>query len=647
MFIRKGAPTIIAIAAAVLLGFGAACGTKAAPKPLPPVTGVVVHESEAVPAPPSVPAPMAAPLRRRAVALPTPPDLDLAALTEALRGLPAGTASQRVSRALVPPKVGQSESFFVVDMDDRKVRTVAATLRQVSHNAYWYVEDGVSVRDEDIAQAVAAFEEQVLPRVAAIFGPKTGPPLLERLTVLHARLQGAAGYFSGNDLFTKAVHEYSNERPMLYMNTRAFRVGSPLYQAVLAHELQHAFHNDADPGEDTWVNEGLSELAAETAGFTAELVGEYADRPLTPLTEWPMEPRQSAPHYGAANLFMRYLFEHYGGVERVRSLVQQPGDSIAGIDADLRGNGYDTTFAQVFRDWLAANLLGQQGRGRYQYLDPPPRPAVQRTLRPGMNVEGELPQFGAEHLRVSADSGNAVLRFRGAATTSLLPIKPASGDHCWWGNRGDAIQPSMTRALDLRSVTNATLRFNAWFDLEEDWDFAYVLVSTDGGRRWDLVRGRHASATNPVGNSLGPGFTGKSGGWVQETIDLSPYAGRVVLLRFQYVTDEAINGHGLCLDDFTVPELGWADDAESDGGWQSDGFWRTDLVLPQEYAVQVVEFLRDGRAVVREVALDLANTGAIMLEGFGTRLREAVVIVSPMTAPTRVPAKYVLSVEPA
>lgn len=625
-----------AVAAAALLAVSTACGSRAT-QPLPPVAGTAPAQT----AVPSAPATSSRPLSSRPIViLPTPPDLDLPALTEALRGLPAGTASQRMSRVAAPPQVGQSEPFFVVDMDDRNVRTIAATLRHVSQNAYWYVEDGVSVRDEDVSQAAAAFEERVLPAVAGAFGPRSGPPLVERLTVLHARLQGAAGYFSGNDLYTRAVHEYSNERPMLYMNTRAFRVGSREYQAVLAHELQHAFHNDTDAGEETWVNEGLSELASEVAGFTTELAGEFAQRPATPLTEWPTEPRQSAPHYGAANLFMRYLVEHYGGLKHARDLVEQPGDSIAGVDAFLKASGQQATFAQVFKDWLVANLLGQQGAGRYQYANPPRRPAILRTLRPGASADGEISQFGAEYLRVSASAGDVVLRFKGAESASLLPTRPASLEHCWWGNRGDAIQPSMTRSLDLRGLATASLQFKAWFDLEEDWDYAYVLVSTDGGRRWDILWGKHATEGNPVGNSFGPGFTGKSGGWVQETVDLAPYAGREVLLRFQHLTDDAVNSHGLCLDDFAVPELGWADDAESDGGWESDGFLRTDLVLPQDFAVQVVELQRDGQAVVREMSLDAANVGTLRLEGFGTRLQEAVVIVSPMTAPTRVPAKY-------
>ena len=53
-----------------------------------------------------------------------------------------------------------------------------------------------------------------------------------------------------------------------------------------------------------------------------------------------------------------------------------------------------------------------------------------------------------------------------------------------------------------------------------------------------------------------------------DDVDLTPYAGSEVLVRFEYVTDDAVNGRGLCLDDFAIDEIGWADDAESDGGWE-------------------------------------------------------------------------------
>ena len=53
---------------------------------------------------------------------------------------------------------------------------------------------------------------------------------------------------------------------------------------------------------------------------------------------------------------------------------------------------------------------------------------------------------------------------------------------------------------------------------------------------------------NPSGNSFGSAYTGSSDDdgdgepdWVTERFDLSVYAGEEIWLRFEYVTDDAVN----------------------------------------------------------------------------------------------------------
>ena len=84
---------------------------------------------------------------------------------------------------------------------------------------------------------------------------------------------------------------------------------------------------------------------------------------------------------------------------------------------------------------------------------------------------------------------------------------------------------------------------------------------------------------NPVGNNFGHGYTGKSDDWVEESIDLTAYAGRKVLVRFEYVTDDAVYVDGILIDDLAIRELGFADDVEQEQGWRAEGFVRTDLVF--------------------------------------------------------------------
>ena len=52
----------------------------------------------------------------------------------------------------------------------------------------------------------------------------------------------------------------------------------------------------------------------------------------------------------------------------------------------------------------------------------------------------------------------------------------------WWSNRYDNMDSTLTRSFDLTQVKgkHATLQFATWFDLEHDYDYAFVEVSTDG-----------------------------------------------------------------------------------------------------------------------------------------------------------------------
>ncbi len=80
------------------------------------------------------------------------------------------------------------------------------------------------------------------------------------------------------------------------------------------------------------------------------------------------------------------------------------------------------------------------------------------------------------------------------------------------------------------------LRFRARWDIEDGYDFADVQVSTDGGATYtDLGR-----------------YTGDSGGWRDEIVDLSAYAGRDVVIALRYRTDELVDLPGVSIDDVAL-----------------------------------------------------------------------------------------------
>jgi hypothetical protein len=310
-------------------------------------------------------------------------------------------------------------------------------------------------------------------------------------------------------------------------------------------------------------------------------------------------------------------------------------------------------FDDLFRDFVVANLLNDRSvaDGRYGYEHLPnlrARPQETDSAYP-VTATGRLRPYATRYvdLQPGGRRGNLELRFSGAGEVPLFASGPHAGRAQWWGNAADEMESTLTRPVDLTGVTQATLHFSTWFDTERDYDYAGVAVSTDGGCSWQTLPGQNTTDANPVGQNLGNGFTGKSGGgdavaWVDETMDLSPFAGQQILLRFFYVTDQSYHGEGFAVDTISIPEIGFADDAATDqGGWEARGFLRSLNATTLDWAVQVVAFADDGTQV-RQMALGGAGPieGTLTVPRFGEAVHHVVVAVSPLVPVTSEAADF-------
>ena len=576
--------------------------------------------------------------------IPSAPDLDMFDLFQRL-GSPRNAPLQTpVDRGAADYKKGHKENFWARDAVSRQVYQVEATLARKSEHAYWYFESGLEPDEESLSEAVRAFEENIYPVVTSHLGGDRGPGVDNdpRITILHVTNIRPLGYYSFSNEFPTAIFPHSNERKLLYMNLYRLPVGSPDYLGTLAHEFQHALHWGSDPSDEGWVNEGLSEVAKGLSGYGFGYVGFFTTSPPVTLTAWPAS-GSSLPNYGASTLFFEFLAQRYGGHENLGGLMKQPEDGVEGVDAYLRSNGYSEGFEGVFKNWVVANYLDPLEVDGYAYDGLEVSVSPTRTITAPRSLELTTPQYAAEYIEVRLSEGDARLTFQGPTETPLLPTEAASGSHCWWGNTGDSIDSTLTGTFDLSWVSRATLSFQTWYAIEYLWDYAYVEVSEDGGRTWTILEGTHSSNERPRGFSFGPGYTGYSDGWVEDSVDLTPYAGREVAVRFEYATDKRTYDHGICFDDIAIPEIGFFDDVEADGIWEAEGFVRTDNRVPQGYIVQVV--LHGDEISVMEMPIDSDGNGSLTLQGFGDELGKAVVIVAPTAPKTTLPASYVLKVE--
>ncbi len=144
---------------------------------------------------------------------------------------------------------------------------------------------------------------------------------------------------------------------------------------------------------------------------------------------------------------------------------------------------------------------------------------------------------------------------------------PYAGDHFYYSGSGNNLDHFMYRQFNLPA--NATLTAQVRYQIELDWDYAYVIASDDGGATWTNVETNLSTDTDPNAQNFGNGITGSTGGdWVALSANLSGFTGPT-LVGFRYWTDVAAVESGFQVDEIAVSGAP-VDGAESDTGWTYD-----------------------------------------------------------------------------
>ena len=221
------------------------------------------------------------------------------------------------------------------------------------------------------------------------------------------------------------------------------------------------------------------------------------------------------------------------------------------------------------------------------------------------------------------DNGEAyVARLPGRTlvTQEHLDTAEPGNVEAWWSGSGNDfgcppmgghnLDIDLPSLADLPADTPVTVTMKSGWDIEWDYDYGYVMTSTDGGRSYQSHESNNGYTTdeNVNGNSCqgqyGNGITGSSGSWkngtaevdrnpavddypsmefVDDAFDLEGVAGKNAVLRFSYTTDVGLARPGWYVDNVTVTAGGTVvydndfdatpdDEAVYNGGCDSDGF---------------------------------------------------------------------------
>ncbi len=563
--------------------------------------------------------------------------------------LPAPTA---------PLTVGTTQQFWILNSDTNKNSQIDATLMFITPHSYFWAEKGTNVNQDDMKALMDTFENKIYPTDREFFGSEWTPGVDSdpHIYVLYAKNIGSniAGYFSTLDEYNPLVAQYSNAHET-YVLSASQDLSAQYTYATLAHEFVHMIQWPSDRNDVSWINEGFAEVGAFLNGYDvggADWL--YAQSPDLQLNTWVGNSDSSfGMHYGQSFLYLTYFLDRFGE-KATKALTQNPENDLTSVDDTLKTlnvtdpqTGKLITADDVFMDWAAALYLKDSsvGDGRYTYHNYPGAPQTSATETisscPQSPLVRSVNQYGIDYIKIDC-SGNYTLDFTGSTSTKLLPVDPPSGSYAFWSNRGDESDMTLTREFDLTNVTGPVeMSYKTWYDVEKDYDYVFVEASEDG-QTWQILTTPSGTADNPSGNSYGWGYNGTSNGWLNEKVDLSQFAGKKVQVRFEYVTDAAVNGEGFLVDDIKVDAINYSTDFEKDdGGWVGKGFARVENILPQTYRLSLI--IQGTTTTVQTIPLDPDQKASIPLTLKNGET--ATLIVTGTARFTRAPASYQIEIK--
>ncbi|GEM_PF-2365273 len=348
------------------------------------------------------------------------------------------TDHRSIERSRTEYQVGDTRIFWTWDLSVMPPVDVQVsfTCRAKGDACYIWVADdqwSINVDQTEVDGVFTAWESQtpqgsldpqkgIYDIATSVFGP--APDELDQDPRIHilffdiGSFQGFTfdGFFNSFDQMTDAEAQaqgrHSNECELVNLDCNPQQPASEYMLGVLAHEFQHMIHWLGDANEDTWVNEGCSQLSWFLCGFgTDGDEATFADRPNNDLTSW-----DEAGDYGQVALFFIYLYEQFGGVNAWPSIVSDPADGFTGLVNGMTGLGYHFDPDEVFANWCLANYFNDttwdHGIAGYQGLDVPAfRIATTHQTFPTGQISTNSKRWAARAYRFSSGSGQLNIEY--------------------------------------------------------------------------------------------------------------------------------------------------------------------------------------------------------------------------------------------
>jgi hypothetical protein len=555
-----------------------------------------------------------------------------------------------------PYALGDVVTFSVTDTDNQRTFEVEAELIAVSEHLALWAEVGAGLNINSVNNLTAEFDATIYDGVRDLWGSEATPgvdgdPRVHGLFVAGVGATTAA-YFSSDNVYPIEAVPQSNEREMFVFNLDAIGThtdGTDTLSTV-AHEFQHMIRNNLQTNEETWLNEGFS-LFTEFYLYRREPWEAYyfLSAPDTQLNNWSEASFARSANYGASTLFMVYFYQRYG-IDAVRALsADDHPRGLSAFAAVLAQIDPETSVDELFADWVAANGINAPSDPIYGYTEFPSSIGTTfaaRSSARAFEIVAEAYPYGTDYYRAPDGMTLDITLVTPRTEAQLIADRRQEDGSFWYSNRADMSDTTLTREFDLTGVQAAALEYDLWLHTEDLWDYGYVMVSADAGASWNILSTRRTTDDDPHGTAYGAGYTGSTRGWVRETVSLDAYAGEKILVRFEMITDDAINQPGMAIDNVRIEAIDYTEDFETGGGdWEAAGWIRTDNRLPLDVWVQAMWTLDGVPTVVRWLhEADSAPMGQSTWQvTIPDGADDAVIAISPFAPVTTNPIPYTLT----
>lgn len=426
--------------------------------------------------------------------------------------------------------------------------------------------------------------------------------------------------------FWQTLENYIN-RNIVTIDTNSWdtRLESTFFGTTI-HELQHLIQADNDPSEETWLNEGMSTFSEYLGGYGHDdgSINFFLDHPENSLVNWDEHYNaetgpETIADYGEVYLFTLYLYDKFGH-DFIKSLATDgTSQGIESVEKTLKQYKAKKDFTDVYQNFMTAITLDDRSVSKDYDIDSinlRDLTVDQQGTKRGKTVDFEkaqvyekqgVPAWGGDFKSLDFSKEIRGMKFNGA---DFLPLQwksvsdpLGSGKKVLWGNTGSQADNQMIFEADLSTVNNATLNFDHYYQIEEQWDFGAVQVSTDNGETWTSLANNNTRADiteegYPNTKENLPGFTGTNGKWAAESFDLSNYAGKKVLIAFRYMTDWGSEEAGWYINNISIPEIGFSESGSSTEGFQSIGQIKNEYL---KYVVTFIQTKKNGKERVYHV----------------------------------------------